>query len=164
MHMRRRSVQAGLEARAKVVLAGLKGCWSVLGLMAVLVLSGGVEALQINPTFVSGSGESWDSTRIGVINQAIADWELSILDEQTVDVSFTFSRVSLAWPLVAVWGKAWEYSQKTRKCNRECWSSQTCPNTKRFARRDMGAGRWANWCSCSSSLPEGRANRILRRR
>ena len=86
-------MQAGLEARAKVILAGLKGRWAVLGLMAVLVLSGGAEALQINPIFVSGGGESWDSTRIGVINQAIADWELSVLDEQIVDVSFTFSEV-----------------------------------------------------------------------
>ena len=69
----------------------------------VLVLAGGAQALEINPTFTNGGGETWDSTRQGVINQAIADWELSIFDTQSVDVTFKFSHTGTS-SYLGLWG------------------------------------------------------------
>jgi len=53
--------------------------------------AGSASALSINPTFVDGGGETWDATRMGVVNQAITDWELVIGDSQTVNVTFDFT-------------------------------------------------------------------------
>ena len=84
------TVYVRFEAVPRSVSAWLRRRWPLLGLLVVLLVAGGAQALQINPTFVIGEGEIWDSTREGVINQAIADWELAVLDNQTVDVAFTF--------------------------------------------------------------------------
>jgi len=71
--------------------------------MALMVgVGGAAHALTINPTFVDGAGETWDATRMGVIDQAIADWESRIGDAQIIDVSFEFASASGAY--LGQWG------------------------------------------------------------
>jgi len=53
-------------------------------------LTSGAAGLNIVPTYVNGSGEVWDAARQGVIEQAIADWEASVLDDHVVEVSMEF--------------------------------------------------------------------------
>ena len=54
------------------------------------LLSGRASAITIIPTFADGAGQVWDATKQAVINQAISDWEASVLDNQTINVTFDF--------------------------------------------------------------------------
>jgi len=62
----------------------------VFTFILILLASTAAQALVINPSYVDAAGESWTPTRQGVIEQAIADWESLIGDEQTVNVTLTF--------------------------------------------------------------------------
>jgi hypothetical protein len=70
--------------------------------MALVLGAAGAHALTINPTFVDGAGETWDATRMGVIDQAIADWEAQIGDAQIIDVSFEFASAGATY--LGQWG------------------------------------------------------------
>ena len=62
-----------------------------LCLFIVSAISLSAQALTVNATYVDGSGETWTSERVGVIEQAIADWEAVIADPQTIEMTFDFS-------------------------------------------------------------------------
>ncbi len=59
--------------------------------LMMLFAAAGAQGLQFNTTFTDRAGETWTSTRRGVINQALGDWGSSILDNQTVDLTLTFT-------------------------------------------------------------------------
>jgi hypothetical protein len=62
-------------------------------LSLILLLAGPAGALVINPTFTDGAGQTWNSdpARKAVIDRAIADWDSSLFDKQTVNVDFIFT-------------------------------------------------------------------------
>lgn len=64
---------------------------SVITSLVILCVAAGAQALVINPTFSNNAGETWTAARQGVINQAIADWQAVIDEDQTVDVTVTFA-------------------------------------------------------------------------
>ena len=103
---------AGPGAVLGLALAWLKRRAAALGLVAALLAAGGAEALQINPSFVDGAGQTWNSTRRGVISQAIEDWELWILEDQTVDVTLTFSHAGTGGYL-GQWGVSGSFYEGT---------------------------------------------------
>jgi hypothetical protein len=48
-------------------------------------------AITILPTYINGSGYTWDSVRQGVIQQAINDWQTALPDNHTISVTFDFT-------------------------------------------------------------------------
>ncbi len=66
-------------------------------LMAALSLTTPAFAvLNINPTFTDGAGQTWTADRMGVVNQAISEWEAIFAVDaqangQTVNVEFDFT-------------------------------------------------------------------------
>ncbi len=62
-------------------------------LLATLLLTSSAWALEIVPTYIDAEGYTWDPIKRGVMDQAIADWEIWILDSQTVEVDVTFISV-----------------------------------------------------------------------
>lgn len=60
--------------------------------LVVCAVASDAPALTIVPTFMDGSGEVWDATKQAVVNQAISDWEARIHDNQTIDITFDFTR------------------------------------------------------------------------
>jgi len=63
----------------------------VVSMLCVAWVSLPAQAMIISPTYVDGSGQTWDATRMGVIQQAIDDWQSLILDEQTINITFDFT-------------------------------------------------------------------------
>jgi len=57
------------------------------------------QGLVIDATFVDAAGESWNSdpARKAVIDLAIADWQEAILDDHTVEITFTFAAAGSAY-------------------------------------------------------------------
>jgi len=80
------------------VVAVVLGAWAA-----------GAVGLEIVPTYVDGAGETWTAARQGVIEQAIADWEASILDDQTIQVSMEFSHAGTGGYLGLWSGGGWFY-------------------------------------------------------
>lgn len=71
----------------------------MLRLRNALVVSGmllltcsGAFAMEIIPTFTNSAGETWNATRQGVVNYAIAEWETVFSNvNETIDVGFDFT-------------------------------------------------------------------------
>ncbi len=69
-------------------------------LLVTLLLTNSAWALNIIPNYVDSGSYTWDSVKRGVFDQAIADWEIWILDDQTVNVDVKFVNADegvLAW-------------------------------------------------------------------
>jgi hypothetical protein len=63
----------------------------VVAALSVAWLPLGSRAATIIPNYVDGAGYTWDSVRKGVIQQAINEWNASILDAHTINVTFDFT-------------------------------------------------------------------------
>jgi hypothetical protein len=48
-------------------------------------------AITIVPTYVDGAGQTWTADRIGVIQQAISDWQTALPDSHTINVTLDFT-------------------------------------------------------------------------
>jgi hypothetical protein len=72
-----------------------KKFWFIL--IAFLVFAGWAAtagAITISPTFIDGSGYTWDSVRRGVITQAINDWAAVLPNSHTVNITFDFTNTT----------------------------------------------------------------------
>jgi hypothetical protein len=74
-------------------------------------------ALDVVPTFVdepagTSNRQVWDATRQAVIQSAITDWEARVLNSQTVNVTFDFTRVGTA-NYLAQWDGTFSVSGST---------------------------------------------------
>ena len=74
--------------------------WAAICLPLLVVSTAANAALSINATFNNAVGETWTATRMGVINEAISNWEskfdgiddgLGGVASATIDVSFDFT-------------------------------------------------------------------------
>ena len=65
-----------------------------LALLPVVLLtalaSAPAPALSLLPEFMNAGGETWDASRQSVVLAALAQWEASILDSNTVSIEFTY--------------------------------------------------------------------------
>jgi hypothetical protein len=61
------------------------------------------QALTIVPTYLDGAGETWTSVRKGVIQEAINEWQASIPDVHTVNVTFAFTHAGTT-SYAGLWG------------------------------------------------------------
>lgn len=57
----------------------------------VLSLVVPASALTINATYTDSAGETWDATRIGVVEYAISEWETLIQNDEVVNIEFDFT-------------------------------------------------------------------------
>jgi hypothetical protein len=65
--------------------------WVAVGTAALLLIAGRAHGIDIVPTFVDGAGQTWDSSKRAVIDQAISDWDARILNNETIPVTFDFT-------------------------------------------------------------------------
>ena len=80
--------------------------------LCIVWLSLPSQAMTIVPTYVNGAGQTWDSDRMGVIQQSIDDWQSNILDDQTVNITFDFTEAGASGYL-AVWAGYYNVSPGT---------------------------------------------------
>lgn len=63
----------------------------VLAVLLAFSVVTAAHAITIVPTYVDGAGATWDSTKKGVIGEAIAEWQALLPDSQTVSVTLDFT-------------------------------------------------------------------------
>jgi hypothetical protein len=73
--------------------------------LAFVGLVTAAQAVTIEATYLDGAGYAWDSTRRGVIQQAISDWQAVLPDSHTVKVTFDFTNAGSSY-LGQWWGSS----------------------------------------------------------